>query len=106
MSAEYMNQPIVSPRGSSTKVGRLSTSLDLDRLQPFVGVGLGYLYGDELVDESFIAGPEAGLKFFVVPNAFLFAMAEYEFLFDDPDDAEDRFEDGRFVYALGIGVRW
>jgi len=76
--------------------------LDLDCFQPFIGVNIGYVYGDA-VDETFEAAPEAGAKFFVKPETFIFVLAEYQFFFEDADEADTAFEDGQFVYTLGIG---
>ena len=70
---------------------------------PFVGVSLGYLYGDD-VEETFIAGPEIGAKYFVKEDAFFFGRVNYDFLFEDADEADDAFDDGRFVYTIGIGL--
>jgi len=39
-------------------------------------------------------------------KAFLYLLGEYNFTFEDSDDIEDNYEDGRFVYALGLGVNW
>lgn len=75
---------------------------DLGRWQPFIGAKIGYLYGD-VVEDTWMAGPEAGVKFFVNQTTFIFGMAEYEFLFDDGDDVNDAFDDGRWVYSVGIG---
>ena len=72
-------------------------------LFPFIGCNFGYLYGDN-VEEQFVAGPEAGLKLFASDHAFLFGLLEYEFLLDDPSDIDDNFDDGRFVYSVGIGL--
>ncbi len=80
-------------------------NFDLDRLQPFVGISFGYLYGDG-VDDSWIAGPEGGIKFFVVPSSFIFASMEYNFTFDDADDFSDSYDDGRIVYGLGLGINF
>jgi hypothetical protein len=85
--------------------GFLDFHFDLGRVQPFLGVNFGYLYGDE-VNETFIAGPEGGLKVFLTNSAFLYGLAEYNFTFEDADDADDAFDEGRFVYALGLGIRW
>jgi hypothetical protein len=85
--------------------GFVDLHFDLDRFQPFVGANLGYLYGDD-VNDTFIAGPEAGVKFFFVPSTFLYFLGEYNFTFDDADQADEAFDDGRFVYALGMGFRW
>lgn len=56
--------------------------------------------------ESFIAGPEAGIKYFVNDTTFINLGVEYEFVFEDADKADDAFDDGRFVYLLGIGFRF
>lgn len=88
----------------STRVG-LDYHFDLQQWQPFLGASLGYLYGDS-VEESFIGGPEVGVKVFVNTTTFILASLEYQVLFEDVDDADDQFEDGRFVYNLGIGFKW
>ena len=78
-----------------------------DRSQwvPFVGAEIGYVYGDN-INDTFMAGPEAGLKYYVNSTTFVFAMAEYQFFFDSADDADNSFSDGQFVYSLGIGFRF
>jgi len=88
----------------STRVGA-DFNFDLQNWRPFLGATIGYLYG-ESVDESFIAGPEAGIKAFVNDTTFILASVGYDFLFDEADEAEDAFDDGRFIYNLGIGFKW
>ena len=88
---------------NAATVGFADFNFNFGDFVPFVGVTFGYLYGDN-VDETFIAGPEAGLKYFVKDDAFLFGRANYDFLFEDTDDADEAFEDGRFVYTIGIGL--
>lgn len=90
--------------GASTRVAG-DFHFDLDRWQPFVGGNIGYLYGD-FVNDTWIAGPEAGLKFFVNSTTFIFGMAEYQFFFEDSDEVDDAFDDGQWVYSLGIGFKW
>jgi len=70
-----------------------------------LGATIGYLYG-ETVNESFLAGPEAGLKIFINDATFIVAGVGYDFVFENAGDANDAFDDGRFVYNLGIGFRW
>ncbi len=70
--------------------------------RPFIGAGVGYLYGDD-VNDSLFGGPEAGFRYYVKPEAFLFGRAAYQFLFDSGDDLTDQFDDGRFVYTVGVG---
>ena len=78
---------------------------DLDRWQPFVGGNIGYVYGDG-VNDTFEAAPEAGVKYFVNSTTFIFALIEYQFFFENSDEADDAFDDGQWVYSLGLGFRW
>lgn len=88
----------------STRVGA-DYNFDFQNWRPFIGATIGYLYGDG-VTESFIAGPEAGIKGFVNDTTFIVVSAGYDFLFEDADDADDAFSDGRIIYSLGIGFKW
>ncbi len=83
--------------------GALDYHLDLGRFWPFVGGNVGYSYGDN-VSDTWEAGIEGGLKFFVNSTTFVLGMLEYEWLLDSDDD--DGFGDGQWVYAVGIGFRW
>jgi len=91
--------------GSTRFFGDLEIALG--PFAPFIGANLGYIYGD-LVNDQFIAGPEAGVKLYVGDDrdTFIFFRVEYQFFFEDSDDAENAFEDGQFVYALGVGCRF
>jgi|SwirhisoilCB3_FD_contig_101_328666_length_608_multi_4_in_0_out_0_1 hypothetical protein len=75
---------------------------DLDRFQPFIGAAVGYNYGTGVTDTGII-GPEAGVKYFVNQNTFLFALVQYQFFFRNGSDIGNNFDDGSFLYALGIG---
>ena len=75
------------------------------RIIPFVGVAVGYNYGDD-TNDTFFAGPEAGVKFYVNDTTFIFGQVAYQFFFEDSDDADDAFEDGSFVYSIGVGFRF
>ncbi len=75
------------------------------RIVPYAGLTVGYIYGDAVAD-TFVAGPEAGLKWFVNDTTFVYGSVSYEFLFDDADEVDDSFDDGQFVYGLGIGFRF
>jgi len=72
---------------------------------PYIGVNLGYIYGDA-VHDTWEAGPEAGVKYYVNSNTFVFASVQYEFFFDKDTGASEAFSDGEFVYGLGIGFRF
>lgn len=73
--------------------------------RPYVGAALGYIYG-ESVEESFVGGPELGFKYYVLPETFITAQMEYQFLFDDADEADNQFDDGAFVYSVGMGFNF
>lgn len=75
---------------------------DMDKLQPFVGASVGVDYGED-VDARGIAGPEVGVKYYVLSDTYIFALAEYQFFFTGDEELENVAEDGQFVYSLGIG---
>ena len=76
-----------------------------DDIRPFIGVNIGYIYGDA-VDDTWAAGPEVGVKWYVRDGAFIFGRMEYQFFFDSADDVDKNFDDGNFIYALGIGLNF
>jgi len=73
--------------------------------QPYVGANIGFVYGDT-VSDSFEAGPEGGVKYYVNANTFIQLSVEYQFFFNKGSDASDAFSDGQFIYGLGIGFRF
>jgi len=80
---------------------------DLARLKPFIGASAGYLYSDsDFIEDQWIAGPEAGVRFFATDTAYLYGLMEYQFLFDDADEADDAWDDGRYVYSVGVGFKF
>ena len=87
----------------ATSAVALDYHFDFDRFQPFIGVAVGYFYGDADVDETFFGGPEAGLKYFVKEETFLYGLVSYQFFFDEADEINNSFDDGSFVYQVGIG---
>lgn len=74
-------------------------------LVPFLGGSVGYSYGDNVRD-TWVAGPEGGLKLFVNDTTFIIGMISYDFFFKKANEASTAFNDGRWVYTLGIGFRW
>ena len=75
------------------------------RLRPFVGINFGGLYGDT-TNDSWAAGIEGGLKFYVQPKTFLFALANYAWTFDNSNKATDNFNDGAFLWSVGVGFNF
>lgn len=103
-NVNYTDIGVDSALGGSTRVA-LDFHFDLDAFQPFIGANIGYVYGD-IANDTFEAAPEAGIKLFLNSTTFAFLMAEYQFFFDTADEADDSFEDGQFLYTLGLGVKW
>lgn len=75
------------------------------KLKPFVGASLGGIYGDG-VDDSFTAGPEVGLKYWVKDDVFITGLMEYQFLFKNSDGASDNYDDGAIFYSVGVGFNY
>ncbi|MEJ2705377.1 MAG: hypothetical protein P8Z79_23300 [Sedimentisphaerales bacterium] len=74
-------------------------------LCPLVGASLGYIYGDN-VSDTWIAGPEVGLNWFVNETTYIMGSIEYDFFFSSGNEVTDAFDDGQFVYTLGIGFKF
>lgn len=74
------------------------------KARPFIGASLGGVYGDN-VEDSLMAGPEIGIKYWVIDQAFIQGMIEYQFLLTSGDD-DDRFDDGAFFYGVGLGMNF
>ena len=77
----------------------LDYHFDMDRWQPYIGVFGGYIYGD-VSEESWVGGPEVGVKYFVNSTTFIDVNAAYGF------NLNDGIDEGAFFYGLGIGFRW
>jgi hypothetical protein len=76
--------------------------LSTQRFRPFVGASIGYTYGDGVSDTGTI-GPELGIKYYVNDTTFIIGMAEYQWFFDSGDDVSDNFDNGAFLYTVGLG---
>jgi len=104
-----VRQGIVWADGGSAWSGQTVVAadwhFDMDRWQPYIGANIGYVYGDG-VQDTFEAAPEAGIKFFVNSTTFIQVGVEYQFFFNNGDDASQSFSDGQFVYGANIGFRW
>ena len=87
----------------STRVA-IDYNFDMGRWVPYIGANVGYVYGD--VNDTWLAGPEGGVKFFVNSSTYVQLGVEYQFFFDQGSDASQAFSDGQFLYSLGIGFRW
>lgn len=78
---------------------------NLDRFRPFIGLNFGAIYGKGSSD-TWAAGLEAGVKYYVLPRTFVFAMAEYDWTFRNLRRADNQFDNGQFIYSLGLGFNF
>ncbi|CAM2966251.1 outer membrane beta-barrel protein [Rariglobus hedericola] len=85
--------------------GALDYHFGTGRLRPFVGVNFGAIYGENTSD-TWAAGLEAGLKFYVLPKTFLFALVNYAWTFENADGAQDNFDDGAVLWNAGVGFNF
>lgn len=83
----------------------LDVHIPLGAVVPFVGVNAGFNYGDT-VEESWMAGPEAGVKIYFKSDVFLQVIAQWDFVFDVNNRVGDAFDDGTIFYGLGLGARF
>ena len=88
----------------STFVG-IDEHFGTGRLRPFVGLNFGRLYGDT-TNDTWAAGIEGGLKFYVQPKTFIFALANYAWTFDNSNKPTDNFNDGAFLWSVGVGFNF
>jgi hypothetical protein len=81
----------------------LDYHLPLGRFYPFIGVNFGGVFGH--VEASASGGPEAGVKYYAQPNAFLFAMGEYQwFIGDAASKLGTAYDHGMFLATIGMGI--
>ncbi len=73
--------------------------------RPYLGANVGGIYGED-VNETWTAGLETGMRYFVKPKTFIGLGVEYQFLFDDGDEIDSRFNNGAFFYTLGVGYNF
>ena len=91
----------INDEGDSTLVNGRSViqaayQWDFARWQPYLGMNVGGIYGADIEDNA-VAGPEAGLKYFVNESTFLFGNIAYEVPLDQCCN------DGIIPYSVGIG---
>jgi hypothetical protein len=73
--------------------------------RPYLGASFGVAYGDD-ANTTLFAGPEAGLKFYVQPAAFLFVQMEYQFFFEGATEFSSKIDDGAYAYSFGAGYNF
>lgn len=103
-SVNYADTPGDNSGSASTRLG-IDYNFDLGNWRPFVGINIGYIYGDA-VENTGIASPEIGVKYYVKPETFLFVQTEYQYFFDDTDGLTDNFDNGAYAHSLGVGFNF
>ncbi len=63
------------------------------------------MYGKR-VNQSFIAGPEVGVNFYLQKKMFLTLQLEYQFSLEDVSQSDGTFNNGKLVYTLGTGFNF
>jgi hypothetical protein len=76
---------------------------DQGQFVPYGGGQVGYIYGDG-VHNTWVGGPEAGIKVFLNNSTFIYASIGWDIFFDK-HSTTTAFSDGQIIYGLGLGVR-
>jgi hypothetical protein len=105
-SINYSN-PRVGPTtwGGATRVAYDYHLAPQGALRPFVGANFGGAYGDAIRD-TFAAGLEGGVKFYVQPRTFVYTMAEYGWFFRRASGIDRGFKDGQINWSMGLGFNF
>lgn len=73
--------------------------------RPFVGVNVGGAYGRNVTD-TWAAGIEAGIKYYVQPRTFVYLTPEYNWFFRHARGIHESFGDGQFNWSVGVGFNF
>ena len=103
--ADIKDENVSNDSWSGSTRGYVDYHFGNGNARPFVGASLGAVYGDIVKDSGF-AGAEFGLKYYVLEKTYILGRAEYQFFFNSGDDAEDNWDDGSFVYTVGVGFNF
>lgn len=104
-SINYSNGPGSGADYNGSTFIAIDQHFGTGKFVPFIGINAGRLYGDN-TNETWAAGIEGGLKLYVKPKTFIFALVNYAWTFDDSDDATDNFNDGAVLWTVGIGFNF
>ena len=101
-SVNYSNDTTGNAEYDGSTFVALDYHIGTSALRPFVGVNFGALYGDNSSD-TWAAGLEGGVKFYVKPKTYHFALINYAWTFEDSGEVDDNFDDGAFLWSVGVG---
>ena len=91
--------------GGSTRLAIDYHFTELRMTMPFVGASFGRIYGSSLRD-TWSAGLETGVKYYLQRRFFVFGMAEYNWLFERARRADNNFGSGQFIFTTGLGFNF
>jgi len=96
--------------GSTTWNGSTRIAADyhvttLGSAMPFFGGNFGRIYGTSLRD-TWSAGIEGGVKYYMQSKLFVFVMVEYNWLFQRTRELDNNFGDGQLFWTMGIGFNF
>lgn len=89
----------------STRVAADYHYTNLGAAMPFLGVNFGRIYGSSLRD-TWSAGLEAGVKYYLQSRLFVFGMVEYNWLFQRTRQLDNNFGDGQLYWTAGMGINF
>lgn len=89
----------------STRVAADYHVITMGKVMPFFGANFGRIYGTSLRD-TWSAGLEGGVKYYTQRKLFIFAMAEYNWLFQRARELDDNFGSGQITFTTGIGFNF
>ncbi len=103
-SINYSNPDVPGARQEWSGATRLAFDqhFGTGQLRPFIGVNFGGAYGRNVTD-TWAAGIEGGLKYYVHPKTFVFVTPEYNWFFRHASGLRHRFNDGQFNWSVGVG---
>lgn len=105
-SINYANPSVGGQQwNGSTRIAFDHHLITQGRLRPFVGVNFGGVYGENVRD-TWAAGLEVGVKYYVQPRTFVYVTPEYNWLFRDAQDVNNTFSDGQFNWTVGVGFNF
>jgi hypothetical protein len=86
----------------NTARGAIDFNIPLGNLEPYFGANVGYFATHDL-GSSPEAAPEIGLKWLFTKHVFIYGQAEYDFFWRNSGNT---FNNGEFVYGIGLGLRF
>ena len=104
-SVNYSNPNVGSDSWSGSTFFALDQHFGTGALRPLLGLNVGRIYGDN-VQDTWAAGLETGVKYYVQPRTFIYVIAQYAWLFEDGNEIDDTFDDGQILWSAGVGFNF